>query len=249
MTDSLKLPLALLFCGLLAPSAAHAKPAVKYKTNLPPSVELSYAIKAKQKGIPVEGEAVMRWSVDGRRFHATSEARAMLVGKILDARSEGEIDAYGLAPVSFTEKRFRKGVSTTSFDRSTGTIRFTNSEQTYPIIGGEQDRNSVIWELVAVARAMPGKAKPGTAWHFVVAGVRDAEPWTFRVVKQERIRTPLGDLNALHITKVPPTESKEQHVDIWLAPSLEWYPARIRYSEDSGDYIEQTLRAINRKEP
>ena len=62
MTDMLKLPLALLFCSLLAPSAAHAKPPVKYKTNLPPSVELSYAIKAKQKGIPVEGEAVMRWA-------------------------------------------------------------------------------------------------------------------------------------------------------------------------------------------
>ena len=248
MTEHIRLPLALLFCGLLAHGAACAN-AAKYKTNMPPSAELSYAIKAKQKGIPLEGDSVMRWTQDGSRFNASNEARAILIGKILDARSEGVIDAYGLAPASFTEKRFRKQAVTTSFDRTAGAIRFTASEQTYPIKGGEQDRNSVIWELVAVARAAPAKAKPGTAWNFVVAGVRDAEPWIFKVVKQDKIRTPLGELNALHITRVPQPDSQEQHVDIWLAPSLEWYPVRVRYSEDDGDYIEQTLRAINRQSP
>lgn len=249
MTDLLRLPLAALICGLLAHGGAHANAAAKYKTNLPPSVELSYAIKAKQKGIPIEGESVMRWSVAGGKFNATNEARAMLVGKILDARSEGEIDAFGLAPASFTEKRFRKEPATTSFDRAAGTIRFTNSEETYPIKGGEQDRNSVLWELVAVARAAPGRVKPGASWNFVVAGVRDAEPWTFKVVKQEKIRTALGELNALHLTRVPLADSKEQHIDIWLAPAIEWYPARVRYSEDNGDYIEQTLRAVSKKAP
>jgi len=249
MTHFLRSPLAALFCGLLAHGATGANTAAKYKTNLPPPVELSYAIKAKQKGIPVEGEALMRWSFSAGRFSATNEARAVLVGKILDARSEGEVDAFGLAPSSFTEKRFRKEAATTTFDRAAGTIRFAHSEQTYPIKGGEQDRNSVIWELVAVARAAPAKVKPGASWNFVVAGVRDAEPWTFKVVKQEKIGTPLGEMQALHVTRTPLPDSKEQHIDIWLAPSLDWYPVRVRYSEDDGDYIEQTLRAISRKTP
>lgn len=249
MSMSFRLPLAALLGGLLATGAAAANPPVKYKTSLPPSAELSYAIKARQKGIPVEGEALMRWTVEANRFSATNEARAVLVGKILDARSEGEVDGFGLAPATFTEKRFRKGAATTTFDRAAGTIRFTNSEQTYPIRGGEQDRNSVIWELVAVARAAPAKVKPGASWNFFVAGVRDAEPWTFNVVKQEKIRTPLGEMNALHVTRIPLADSKEQHIDIWLAPALEWYPVRVRYSEDDGDYIEQTLRAISRKTP
>ena len=243
------LPLSVLVWGLLTHSAAAEPAPTKYKTSLPPSVELTYAIKARQKGIPVEGEALMRWSIDANRFSATSEARAVLVGKILDARSEGNIDAFGLAPATFIEKRFRKGTATTTFDRAAGTIRFTNSEQTYPIKGGEQDRNSVIWELVAVARATPARVRPGASWNFFVAGVRDAEPWTFKVVKQEKIRTALGEMNALHVTRVPLTDSKEQHIDIWLAPAIEWYPVRVRYSEDDGDYIEQTLRAISRKTP
>lgn len=244
-----RLPLAALLCGLLAQASAAANVPVKYKTNLPPSAELSYVIKARQKGIPLEGEALMRWSFEAKRFSATNEARAMLVGKILDARSEGEVDGFGLAPASFTEKRFRKAAATTTFDRATRTIRFTNSEQTYPIKGGEQDRNSIIWELVAVARAAPAKAKPGASWNFIVAGVRDADPWTFKVVKQDKILTPLGEMNALHITRVPLADSKEQHIDIWLAPALEWYPVRVRYSEDNGEYIEQTLRDISRKTP
>jgi hypothetical protein len=239
---------ALLISTLMTQPAAQAAPATKYKTNLPPSVELAYAIKAKQKGIPVDGDAVMRWTAVSGKFAATNVARAMLIGKILDARSEGEIDGYGLAPAVFTEKRVRREATVTTFDRAAGTIRFSGSPHTYPIKGGEQDRNSVIWQLVAVARIAPGRIKPGTSWSFFVAGQRDAEQWTFKVVKQEKLRTPLGDLNTLHITKVPPPDSKEQHLDIWLAPSLEWYPARLRFSDDNGDYIEQTLLQVSRKD-
>lgn len=247
MMPFLKLLPGILSGVMLMPPLVHAGPVSKYKTSLPPSVELTYAIKAKQKGIALDGDAVMRWTAASGKFTATNEARAMLIGKILDARSEGEIDAYGLAPAVFTEKRLRREATTTSFDRVAGTIRFSGSDHTYPINGGEQDRNSVIWELVAVARATPGRVKPGANWSFFVAGQRDAEQWTFKVVKQEKLRTPLGELNTLHITKVPPPDSKEQHLDIWLAPSLEWYPARLRFSDDNGDYIEQTLRQMGKK--
>ncbi|HYD96512.1 MAG TPA: DUF3108 domain-containing protein [Noviherbaspirillum sp.] len=238
---------AAILAAALTAGTAGAAP--KYKTSFPPSAELSYAIKAKQKGFPVEGDAVMRWSMKGGKFSVTNQARAALVGKILEARSEGEIDAWGLAPASFVEKRFRREQTTTSFDRASGTIRFSASGQTYPLKGGEQDRNSVIWELVAVARGMASRVKPGVSWNFFVAGLRDADPWTFRVVKQEKIRTPLGELNTLHVTRVPQPDSTDQHVDIWLAPALEWYPARLRFSDDNGDYIEQTLQNVSRTAP
>lgn len=238
------LPLAALAWGLFAAPVAAA---AKYKTNLPPSAELSYAIKAKQKGIPLEGDAVMRWSAASGTFSASNEARAVLLGKILDAKSEGEIDAWGLAPTVFTEKRMRRERTTTSFDRAAKTIRFSASDLTYEIKGGEQDRNSMIWQLIAVARGAPAKFKPGSSWNFFVAGQRDADQWTFKVVKQEKIPTPLGELSTLHVSRMPPPDSKAQKLDIWLAPSLEWYPVRVRFSDDNGDYIEQTLRKVSRK--
>ncbi|GAB3540651.1 hypothetical protein GCM10027343_10030 [Noviherbaspirillum agri] len=238
-------PLTLLSWALVGVSAATA--ATRYKVNLPPSAELTYTIKAKQKGVPVEGEGVMRWSASGGRFSVSNEARAMLVGKILDAKSEGTVDAYGLAPVTFSEKRFRREKATTSFDRTANTIRFTASEESYPIKGGEQDRNSAVWQLISIARAAPAKFKPGSNWTFVVAGTRHAEPWTFKVVKREKVATPLGEMHALHIVRMPQADGKDQQLDIWLAPSLEWYPVRLRFSDDNGDYIEQTLQKVGGK--
>lgn len=238
-------PLALTILLLGFPLTATTA-APRYKTNLPPSAELSYAIKAKQKGIAVDGDAVMRWNTASGKFTASNEARAMLVGKILDAKTEGDIGPFGLAPLNFTEKRFRKEATTTSFDRSAGIIRFTASEQTYPIKGGEQDRNSAIWQLIAVARAAPAKFKPGSNWTFFVAGRRDADTWTFKVIKKEKLATPLGEIDTVRVEKAPPPDSKDQHLDIWLAPSLEWYPARLRFREDDGDFIEQTLQKVNK---
>ncbi len=238
---------AVLACSLSLAAAQPADhPVVKHKFNLPPSAELSYAITARQSGLQLGGSAQVHWMANGRKFVAASEARAVLLGKILESRSEGAVDDYGLAPVSFTEKRIRRDRTTTSFDREAGTISFTASELTYPIQGGEQDRNSAIWQLISVARASPAKFKPGSEWTFFVAGQRDAEPWTFKVVEREKISTPLGELNTLHVLKEPPPDSKGQHVDIWLSPQHEWYPVRLRYTEPDGDYIEQTLEKIDK---
>jgi hypothetical protein len=235
----------MLLIGALLNAPASAAP--RYKTNLPPTAELAYSIKAKQKGIPLEGDALVRWSVAAGKFTATNEARAMLLGKIIDARTEGTIDAWGLAPLRFTEKRLRREQTVTAFDRAAKTIRFSTSENTYPIQGGEQDRNSVIWQLVAVARAAPTRVKPGASWTFFVAGQRDGDQWTFKVVGKEKLGTPLGDLDTVHIERLATPDSKDRHLDIWLAPSLEWYPARLRFADDNDDYIEQTLQKLNRK--
>lgn len=240
--------LVLFTLGIITTVAqAQDRPAVKYKINLPPSADLAYSIKAKQSGLSVDGDAVVRWTASGNKFQITNETRAILFGKILDAKSEGNVDEYGLAPTSFTEKRFRRQPTTTSFDRETKTINFANSSQPYPLKGGEQDRSSALWQLISVARAAPAKVKPGAAWSFVVAGQSDAEPWTFKVIKQEKVTTPMGELNAMRIERAPRPNSKDQQLDIWLAPSLEWYPVRVRFTESDGDFIEQTLKEANKK--
>jgi hypothetical protein len=104
----------------------------------------------------------------------------------------------------------------------------------------------VIWQLISIARAAQKKFKPGSEWTFFVVGQRDAEPWTFTVIKTEHIETPLGELDALHISRAPPPDSKGQQLEIWLAPSHEWYPARLRFTEENGDVIEQSLAGINK---
>jgi hypothetical protein len=240
--------ISVLAGGILAWSGfAAGQTATKHKVNLPPSADLAYSIKAKQSGLTVEGNTLMQWHTANNKFSIVTETRAALVGKILDAKSEGIVGEYGLAPTVFTEKRFRKPRNTTTFDRQTNKISFTKSDQTYPIKGGEQDRSSAIWQLAAIARGAPAKFKPGSVWTFSVAGQSDAEPWTFKVARQEQIKTPLGDMNALHIVRMPAPDSKGQQLDIWLAPSLEWYPVKLRYTEADNDVIEQTLQKVTKK--
>ncbi|HJW56449.1 MAG TPA: DUF3108 domain-containing protein [Burkholderiaceae bacterium] len=227
------------------PAMAQDHAATRYKVNLPPSAELGYVVNARQSGFAIEGNARVAWHAASGQFTLETEMRAMLLGKIMDAKTEGVIDEYGLAPVASSEKRFRKQPTTVSFDREAKVIRFSGSDATYPIKGGEQDRNSAIWQLIAVARAAPAKFRPGSEWTFFVAGQRDAEPWVFRVAEHEKIQTPLGDLQALHVVKAAPVQT--QKIDIWLAPSLEWYPARLRYTDPDGDFIEQSLVSMAKK--
>ncbi|HWW06418.1 DUF3108 domain-containing protein [Collimonas sp.] len=239
---------AALCCSMLAASAASTDhPATKYKIDLPPSADLSYAIQAKQSGITLGGEGSVKWQVDDKHFSVASETRAMLFGKILESSSEGSIDSYGLAPVQFINKRFRKEATTTTFHRDSGSISFSESSESYPLKGGEQDRTSIIWQLISVARAVPKQFKPGSDWTFFVAGMRDAEAWTFKVINIEKIKTPMGDLDAVHIFKAPPPDAKDQQLDIWLAPSLEWYPVRLRFTEPNKDFVEQTLQQVSNK--
>lgn len=237
-----------LTCAILAlPAAASGRTATKYKLNLPPSADLAYSIRARQSGLTLDGSTLLQWRASGNRFSIATETRAALVGKILEARSEGVIGEYGLSPTVFTEKRLRKPQTATTFDRESNTISFTKSDRTYPILGGEQDQSSAVWQLAAIARGAPAKFKPGSAWTLFVAGQKDAEPWELKVVRQEQVKTPLGNMNAFHVTRLPAPDSKGQQLDIWLAPTLEWYPVRLRFTEDDHEFIEQTLQKISKK--
>ena len=88
---------------------------------------------------------------------------------------------------------------------------------------------------------------PGSEWAFFVAGTHDAEPWVFKVVNQETVATGQGLVEAVHLVKAPPPDKKGQQVDLWLAPSLEWYPVKVTFADEDGDYVEQTLQKIVKK--
>lgn len=232
---------ALLLCTLMPVSVVQAAPTV----NLPPGAHLDYSIKAKLSGVTVSGRARVLWQVAGGKYLTATETSAILFGKILDERSEGSITPQGLVPLAYTEKRFRKEPTTTRFDRHARLMRFGENGQTQPLKGGEQDRASAIWQMIALVRAEKRPIVPGMTWRFMVAGQRDADPWTFIVRKRERINTALGEMEAVHIVRNPPADAKQRQVDIWLAPSLEWYPVRIRF-QDSGEFVEQFIEEIKR---
>lgn len=238
---------AIVISGCTGMALAGEHVPVKRPFDLPPSADLSYKLDARKKGISLTGSALVSWRAGDAKYSVSSSARASILGKILDNRSEGVIDGFGLAPLQFREKRFRKDETTARFDRNARSLTFNDPAERYALTGGEQDRASIQWQLAAIARGAPDKFVPGSEWKFFVAGRRDAQVWTFKVVKRENIRTGIGILPAVHMVKAPPADSKEQRLDIWFAPGQEWYPVKLRFSDADGEIVEQTLNDIVRK--
>jgi hypothetical protein len=241
--------LVLLTYGLCWQSVSWAE-----KLKFAPSASLRYSLKSSQKGIPVSGEAVVNWQVieqdqQARKYRLSSETKVAIFGKILVSSSQGSILEYGLAPDRFIEKRFRRPEATTYFDREQKNIHFSESDLSYPIQGGEQDRLSATWQLVGLVRQQAERNKPGQEWKMFVAGLKDADPWTFTLIEYSKITSALGELNVMHIVKAPPPDAQGQKLELWLATDLDYYPVRVRFQDSNGDQVDQKIIAINKLIP
>lgn len=228
----------------VAPAAPSGSAAARYKIDPPPSAELKYDVQALQEGQTVYGHGKLLWQSEGKHYIASGDA-GVLFFTVLNFKSEGEINEFGVAPVLYSEKRFRKSATNTHFHRERNTISFSASEMSYPRSGGEQDRSSIIWQLVGIGRGDAGKFLPGAEINIFVAGVRDAETWHIQVIGQEEIEVGAAKTNAWHVARAPRPGSYDQKIDIWLAPQQEWYPVKIRYTEKNGDYLDMLLSNID----
>lgn len=222
-------------------SAAVDKPdAQHYKVSIPPSAELKYDVQALRDGQMVYGSGKISWQSDGGNYTVDGEA-SILFFTLLNFKSAGVIDDFGVAPVIYSEKRFRRSQTNTHFHRERNTISFSASTMTYPRKGGEQDRASIIWQLTGIGRGDSEKFKPGAEIDFFVAGVRDATPWRVRVIGEEQIEIGSGKVSAWHVVRIPKQGSYDQKLDIWLAPQHEWFPVKLRFTETNGEYLDMLL--------
>ncbi|WP_092433608.1 DUF3108 domain-containing protein [Collimonas sp. OK607] len=216
-----------------------------YQTNPPPSAELKYDVEALQKGQNYHGSGKITWQTDGGNYTINGEAGALFI-TVLDFKSEGEINDFGVAPVTYTQKRFRKPATQTIFHRERNAIVFSSSTNSYPRSGGEQDRASVVWQLASIGRGDSTQFSPGAVIDLFVAGPLDAETWRMQVIGQEKITVGGDDLDTWHVIRVPQAGSHEQRLDIWLAPQQQWYPVKLRFTETDGDYLDMSLSKMKR---
>jgi hypothetical protein len=225
------------------PASDHAE--VQYRIDLPPSAALEYDVqKTVRNGEPMYGHGSIRWQTDGAHYTVDGDA-GVLFFTVLHFRSEGSIDDYGVAPELYSEKRLRRSETATHFHRERNIISFSASTKSYPRRGGEQDRASVIWQLAGIGRGDSTHFTRGATIELPVAGTRDLDIWRMVVVGEEAIDIGGETIAAWHVTRTPRPGSYEQKLDIWLAPTREWYPLRLRYTETNGDYLEMSLSKLD----
>lgn len=225
------------------PAAPEAR---RYKVDMPPSADITLDVaRTDANGTKWSGDALLSWRVTPSGYRVKVEAGIRVVFahvNLLTLTSEGTVGDEGFVPTLMTEKRRGRAMTATHFNRQQGTLTFSASAATYPLVPGAQDKASVPLQLAAIARGDP-KQLSGNI-DILVGEDRDASVFTFTVTGQEQIDTPLGRIATWHLVRPPKPGSYNSRLELWLAPGYGWYPVQIRNVEASGAVTTQTVNNI-----
>ncbi len=218
--------------AVAATTTAAAEPPPVYATLLPAPAVLHYLLQ--HHGRP--GQAVLAWRQDGPRYALTFDARldppgggpGTVAPALVEQASQGGLDAAGLAPERFTDRRRGRGWQAANFQREVGRISFSGPSVEYPAWPGAQDRLSWLVQLVAIQAAATLPLPEITLW--VVDARGGAERWRFVAQGDVPVPTPWGPVPARHWQRQPDPQHRpdSQRVDIWLAPAVGHWPVQLR---------------------
>ena len=198
----------------------------------PGAARLQFDVQGKIKSFPYKTKAQLDWLPSGNRYEASQELQVPLVG-VRRQSSTGSIGPQGLLPEIFMD-RGRKEYSTT-FDASAGSIRFSRGSEPATWVSGTQDRMSVFFQVAGMIAAATHRYPPGTQIMVQAASSNRVAPWTFTVRGTETLQLPAGKLSALKLEHQSESGLEDGlQAALWLAPSLQYLPVRIRMLEDGG---------------
>jgi hypothetical protein len=220
------------------PSAKAAEASHGVKFSVPPSGELQYDTffngARNQPG-------TIHWKSDGHRYEMVVSVPLPFIGTF-SWTSEGHVDAFGLAPDKYTEKRGHRLEDFTIFNRNEKQIVFTRTPNSLALPDGAQDRFSIVMQLASLVRGDPDTYKPGVTREFYVADNDSGSIWPITTIGDETVSTDHGFVTARHFMRLPRREGDKRRIDVWLAPSLGWLPVRIVQTEPSGTQFELLWR-------
>jgi hypothetical protein len=219
-----------------AASAPQASPGVKF--SVPPSGELQY--DTFYNGVRNQ-PGTIHWTSNAQSYEMVVSVPLPFVGTFVYS-SHGRIDAFGLAPDQYVEKRGRRPEDIAIFNRTDKKIAFTRTPTTLPLPDGAQDRFSMVMQLASLVRGDPAAYKPGVTRQFFVVDNDSGENWPVETIGDETIRTAQGFLDTRHFKRLPRRDGDLRRIDVWLAPSLGWLPARIVQTEPNGTQFELVWR-------
>ncbi len=200
--------------------------------GLPGSVKLVYQVESNKFPYSLRSE-LLWWQADNR-YQARLSFAAFGQSRVQTSR--GLIEGDGLAPERFSDK-YRSEVAA-HLNREKGLITFSANTPDVKLQSGAQDRLSVLVQLAALVASKPDRFTPGATLMVQTVGPRDADSWLFTVGETVPLDLPGGPMDGIHLVRNP-RQTYDQKVEIWLAPSLSYLPARIRITEANGDYLDQ----------
>ncbi|MXN79964.1 DUF3108 domain-containing protein, partial [Burkholderia sp. 4701] len=204
------------------------------KFAAPPSGDLQY--DSFFNGVQ-NSTGTIHWRTDGQTYELSVSMPVPFVGPFR-YRSQGRIDAFGIAPDRYVEQRGKRPEDIAIFNRDLRQVVFTRTPNNVPLPDGTQDRFSMLMQLAGLVRGKPDAYKPGVTQQFFVIDNNSGETWPITVIGDEPVQTATGFIATRHFMRLPRRDGDTRRIDMWLAPSLGWLPARLVQTEPNGSQIE-----------
>lgn len=223
----------------LAVTEAAAPPSMTPDKTLPPRVDLVYKAFFGTQGFLI-GEAVYRFEhADNQyRIATVGEARglaALLLRGQGRLESRGTITARGLLPLEFNvERGSRERRESALFDWETGMVTL-HEQKTEALELPTFDPLTIMWQFYF---APPIEDRFG----FAVATTRRVARYLFVREGTERIAWSAGEIETERWHRK--SEDGKSEALVWLAPSLNFIPVKMRVSNTTRGTVEALLDSI-----
>jgi hypothetical protein len=210
----------------------------------PPSTQLNYALTGYYRG-DVLGTATVEWIREGSHYQVHLRALVGVEIAPLMARrlsSDGQLGEAGLVPQRFDGEQ-RVGFSTRRWSLKFVPGRATLADgREVGTSAGVQDEASQFVQLAWLFTTQPQLLRAGQAVDLQLALPRRVSTWTYEVQPEEPLQLPFGTLPAYQLKPRREGRAGELTAQIWIAPTLQYLPVRIRIHQDDANYVDLMLK-------
>jgi hypothetical protein len=225
------------------PATAASSPAATFEWPL--STRLTYRLTGNFRG-PVDGQARVEWLRQGQRYQVHVDVSvgpgfAPLVSRRMS--SDGEVGPAGLRPQRYDEVT---RVALHDPRRQTVLLDSTRIRLAHggelPRPDGVQDSASQFVQMIWLFTTQPQRLRRGEQISMMLALPRRLDLWTYDVLDAEDLYTPVGVFEAVHVRPRPLEQPRgELSAEVWIAPTLQYMPARIVIRQDAETYVDLLL--------
>ena len=205
----------------------------------PERITLTYELKRNSLVVDVS-ETLEH---DGRTYVITSEGKGrgiLALFGVLKRTSRGRITPQGLRPDEFRDERPGGWTVSAKFDWDARSVtqEKNGKSETLKMPATAQDPLSLAYSFAFV----PPKGKE---YDVTRADGRGLTPFRFTVVGNEKLATPAGEMQTLHIAKVL-DGPEDKSTDIWFAAERDFLPVRVLVVEKDGTRSDQMVTRIGK---
>jgi len=204
----------------------------------PASTRLTYTLVGYYRG-DVNGSASVEWIRQGERYQVHLDVSVPpLLSRHMS--SEGRLTAEGLYPERFDQDSkvaFRaRQVQTMRFEPDAIVLADGRRTERPP---GLQDTTSQFVQLTYLFTQRPELLVAGSSVEVPLALPRRLDRWVYDVQGAETLSTPIGNIDTMYLKprRANPKDG-DLSAEIWIAPSLQYLPVRIRMRQDADTFLD-----------